>query len=49
MKKLIIMAAILVASVAANAASWKWTATNVYGSNGTDKLAVDSVSRPVID
>lgn len=43
MKKLIIMAAILVASVAANAASWKWTATNVYGSNGTDKLAVDSV------
>ena len=42
MKKLLILAAILVAGVAANAASFKWTATNVYGSDTTTKLAVGS-------
>lgn len=37
MKKLLILAAALVAAVAANAAAFKWTAANVYASNGTDK------------
>ena len=41
MKKLIIMAAILVAGVAANAASFKWSAANIYASNGTDKYTGD--------
>ena len=41
MKKLIIMAAILVAGVAANAASFKWSAGNIYASNGTDKYTGD--------
>ena len=31
------MAAILVAGIAANAASFKWTASNIYGSDGTTK------------
>ncbi len=38
MKKLLILAAALVAGVAANAASFKWTGGNIYTSNGTDKL-----------
>ena len=37
MKKLLVLAAVIVASVAANAASFKWTASNVYGSDGTTK------------
>ena len=37
MKKLLILAAIIVAGVAANAAAFKWTAANVYAANGTDK------------
>ena len=37
MKKLIVLAAIIVASVAANAASFKWTAGNIYGSDGATK------------
>lgn len=37
MKKLLIVAAILVAGIAANAASFKWSAANIYASNGTDK------------
>ena len=39
MKKLIIMAAILVAGVAANAASFKWTASNIYGADGATKFS----------
>jgi len=39
MKKLLILAAVLVAGVAANAASFKWTGANIYGSNGTDKFS----------
>ena len=35
MKKLLILAAVLVAGVAANAASFKWTASNAYASDGT--------------
>lgn len=38
MKKLLIIAALLVAGVAANAASFKWSAGNIYASNGTDKF-----------
>ena len=37
MKKLLIMAAIAVFSVAVNAASFKWTAGNIYGPDGTTK------------
>ena len=34
MKKLLILAAVIVAGVAANAASFKWSAANVYGADG---------------
>ena len=39
MKKLLVLAAVIVAAVAANAASFKWTSANMYASNGTDKWA----------
>ena len=35
------MAAVIVAGVAANAASFKWSAANIYASNGTDKFTGD--------
>ena len=38
MKKLLILTAVIAAGVAANAASFKWTGANIYGSNGTDKF-----------
>ena len=38
MKKLLILAAVLVAGVAANAASFKWTGANIYGSDTTTKF-----------
>lgn len=38
MKKILIMAAVVVAGIAANAASFKWTAANIYAANGTDKF-----------
>ena len=38
MKKLLVLAAIIVAGVAANAASFKWTGANIYASNGTSKF-----------
>ena len=38
MKKVLIMAAIIVAGVAANASSFKWTGTNIYGSDGKTKF-----------
>ena len=41
MKKLLVLAAVIVAGVAANAASFKWTAANIYGSDGTTKWAGD--------
>lgn len=44
MKKLLILAAVIVAGVAANAASFKWTASNVYSSDTTTKLAVGSTA-----
>ena len=37
MKKLVVMAAVVVAAVVANAASFKWTASNIYGSDLTTK------------
>ena len=40
MKKLIILAALVVAGVAANAASFKWSATNIY--SPTDNTALYS-------
>ena len=39
MKKLLILAAVVVASIAANAASFKWTGANIYAANGTDKFS----------
>ena len=42
MKKLLVLAAIIVAGAAANAATVKWSAANVYGSDLTTKLAVGS-------
>ena len=41
MKKLLVLAAVIVACVAANAASFKWSAANIYGANGTDKYTGD--------
>ncbi|MBR2880973.1 MAG: PEP-CTERM sorting domain-containing protein [Prevotella sp.] len=43
MKKILILAAVIVAGVAANAASFKWSAGNIYASNGTDKFTGDVV------
>ena len=37
MKKILILAAVIVAGITANAASFKWSAGNIYASNGTDK------------
>ena len=41
MKKLAILAAVIIASIAVNAASFKWSAGNIYASNGTDKYTGD--------
>lgn len=38
MKKLLILATIIVAGIAANAASFKWSAANIYGSDATTKF-----------
>ena len=37
MKKLVVMTAIIVAALVSNAASFKWVATNIYGSDGATK------------
>lgn len=39
MKKLLILAAVIVAGIAANAASFNWAAANIYGPDGTTKWA----------
>lgn len=41
MKKLLILAAVLVAGVAANAASFKWSAANIYDHTGSAKWTGD--------
>jgi hypothetical protein len=41
MKKLLILAAAIVAAVAANAASFNWGAANIYGPDGTTKYSGD--------
>ena len=41
MKKMVILMAIAIASVAANAAAFKWTAGNMYGPDGTTKWSGD--------
>jgi hypothetical protein len=48
MKKLLVLGAIIVAGVAANAASFKWSAGNLYASNGTDKFTGDVTLYAVI-
>jgi len=49
MKKLLILAAILVAGVAANAASFKWSAANIYGADGTAKFSGTATLYAVIN
>ena len=39
MKKLVVLLAVVVASIAANAASFKWAGANVYGPDGTTKYS----------
>ena len=39
MKKILILAAAIVAGVVANAATFKWTASNIYGADGTTKFS----------
>lgn len=39
MKKLLVLAAVIVAGIAANAASFKWQANNIYGPDGTTKYS----------
>lgn len=41
MKKILIMASVVIASIVANAASVKWTAANIYGPDGTTKWSGD--------
>lgn len=41
MKKLLVLATVIVAGIAANAASFKWSAGNIYGPDGTTKWAGD--------
>ena len=48
MKKLLVLAAVIVAGIAANAASFKWSAGNLYASNGTDKFTGDVTLYAVI-
>ena len=43
MKKLLILVTAIVMAVVANAASFKWSAGNIYASNGTDKYTGDVV------
>ena len=43
MKKLIVLAAVIVAGIAANAASFKWSAGNIYASDGTSKYTGDVI------
>lgn len=43
MKKLLVIAAVLVVGVTANAASFKWSAANIYDHTGTAKHAGDVV------
>ena len=53
MKKLLILAAVMVAGVAANAASFKWSGANIYGPDGnkftgTAELFCDALSSTVL-
>ena len=41
MKKILILAVAIVAGVVANAASFKWSAGNIYAANGTDQYTGD--------
>lgn len=41
MKKLLVLAAVIVAGFAANAASFKWAAANIYGADGSTKYSGD--------
>ena len=49
MKKLLILAAVIVAGVAVNAASFNWQAANIYASNGTDKFTGTATLYAIID
>jgi hypothetical protein len=49
MKKLLILAAVLVAGVAANAASFNWQAANIYGADGATKYTGTATLYAIID
>ena len=49
MKKLLILAAALIAGVAANAASVKWSAANIYGPDATTKYTGTASLYAIID
>lgn len=49
MKKLLVLSAILVAGVAANAASFKWTGANIYGADGTTKFTGSAAMYAYLD
>ena len=49
MKKLLILAAVIVAGVAANAASFNWQAANIYGADGKTKFTGTATLHAIID
>ena len=48
MKKIVVLVAIAVSAICANAASFKWSAGNLYASNGTSKFTGDVTLYAVI-
>lgn len=49
MKKLLILAAAIVAGAVVNAASFNWQAANIYASNGTDKFTGTATLYAIIE
>ena len=49
MKKLLVLAAAIAAGIAANAASFKWSAANIYGADGTTKFSGTATLYAIID
>ena len=49
MKKLLVLAAAIVAGVVANAASFNWQAANIYGVDGTTKFSGTATLYAIID
>ena len=49
MKKLLVLATVIVAGVAANAASFNWQAANIYGADGTTKFSGTATLYAIIE